>query len=128
MESLCPKRELGLRNLSSAPLFELPKRARRPALIPFQFRSGPKLRIRSEGREFRASGSVGFKIDGSDGGLAKVLRQAAAGFAAAAAAAMISMYGCDAPALAESLTVAFPVSRAREVRGNKKDIFLNMVG
>ncbi|KAG1327281.1 putative Carboxyl-terminal-processing peptidase 3, chloroplastic [Cocos nucifera] len=114
MESLYPKGELRLRNLSSAPLFELPKPPRR-ALIPFQFRSGPKLRIRSEKREFRASGSVGFEIDGSDGGLARVLRQAATGFAAAAAAAMISMYGCDPPAVAESLTFAFPVSRAREV-------------
>ncbi|XP_008808206.1 carboxyl-terminal-processing peptidase 3, chloroplastic isoform X1 [Phoenix dactylifera] len=115
MESLRPTPELGLRSLSSAPLFELPKRAR-GVRIPFQFRSGPRLRIRSEKREeFRASGSVGFEIDASDGGLARVLRQAAAGFAAAAAAAMISMYGCDPPALAESLTVAFPVSRAREV-------------
>lgn len=33
---------------------------------------------------------------------------------AAAAAAMFSVC-CDSPALAESLTVAFPVSRAREV-------------
>nr|XP_029118540.1 carboxyl-terminal-processing peptidase 3, chloroplastic isoform X3 [Elaeis guineensis] len=114
MESLCPKCEVGLRNLSSAPLFELPKRPR-GALIPFQFRSGPKLRIRSQKREFRASGSVGFETNGSDGGLVRVLRQAATGFAAAAAAAMISMYGCDPPAVAESLTIAFPVSRAREV-------------
>ena len=33
---------------------------------------------------------------------------------AAAAAAMFAVY-CDSPAVAESLTVAFPVSRAREV-------------
>lgn len=35
------------------------------------------------------------------------------GFAAAAAA--FASVSCDSPALAESLTVAFPVSRAREV-------------
>lgn len=35
---------------------------------------------------------------------------------AAAAAALISVC-CDSPAFAESLTVAFPVSRAREVIG-----------
>lgn len=36
-------------------------------------------------------------------------------FGVAAAAATMFSVCCDSPALAESLTVAFPVSRAREV-------------
>nr|VDC62903.1 unnamed protein product [Brassica rapa] len=37
------------------------------------------------------------------------------GLAAAAAIAVSSSICCDSPALAESITIAFPVSRAREV-------------
>ncbi|XP_074566384.1 carboxyl-terminal-processing peptidase 3, chloroplastic-like [Curcuma longa] len=58
----------------------------------------------------------GCEVEGSGRTSPRLLEKAASGFAAAAAAAaVICACGCDAPALAESLTVAFPVSRAREV-------------
>lgn len=52
--------------------------------------------------------------------LVAAAKRTAVGFAAAAA--VVSMCGCDSPALAESLTVAFPVSRASEVNRVQKTL------
>ncbi|KAF8403840.1 hypothetical protein HHK36_011946 [Tetracentron sinense] len=69
-------------------------------------------RIRSE-KQFNGKNirSVEFRRDESDRGLIRSVGRSFFGFAAAA---VISVC-CDSPALSESLTVAFPVSRAREV-------------
>lgn len=60
---------------------------------------------------------------GGDRAWARALGRGAIGVAAAAAA-VISVFGSDSSALAESLTVAFPVSRAREVRTDDSFLFL----
>lgn len=55
---------------------------------------------------------------------ANIIKKAAIGFAAAAA---ISINGCDSSALAESLTIAFPASRATEVylsQQNKIEMYI----
>ncbi|WZZ17828.1 hypothetical protein YC2023_110917 [Brassica napus] len=44
------------------------------------------------------------------------------GLAAAAAIAVSSSICCDSPALAESITIAFPVSRAREVTAVQRNL------
>ncbi|URE09438.1 TSPc, partial [Musa troglodytarum] len=75
-----------------------------------RFRNGTNLRALP-----RKESELRCEADGSDRTSNGVLEKAASGFAAAAAAAAVmAVCGCDAPALAESLTVAFPVSRARE--------------
>jgi hypothetical protein len=58
--------------------------------------------------------AVGLGCNGSDesSNFVRTLKKAAIALAAAAA---VSINGCDSSALAESLTVAFPASRAAEV-------------
>ncbi|URE11248.1 TSPc [Musa troglodytarum] len=106
-----PKPELGLRRLASAPLSKLPGPSPRRFPVRQRFRNGTNLRALP-----RKESELRCEADGSDRTSNGVLEKAASGFAAAAAAAAVmAVCGCDAPALAESLTVAFPVSRAREV-------------
>ncbi|RWW40105.1 hypothetical protein BHE74_00054503 [Ensete ventricosum] len=109
-----PKPELGLRRLASAPLSKLPDPSPRRFPVRQRFRNGTNLRgLPRKKSELRC------EADGSDRASNGVLEKAASGFAAAAAAAAVmAVCGCDAPALAESLTVAFPVSRAREASVN----------
>ncbi|URE11247.1 TSPc [Musa troglodytarum] len=105
-----PKPELGLRRLASAPLSKLPGPSPRRFPVRQRFRNGTNLRALP-----RKESELRCEADGSDRTSNGVLEKAASGFAAAAAAAAVmAVCGCDAPALAESLTVAFPVSRARE--------------
>ncbi|URE12992.1 TSPc [Musa troglodytarum] len=109
-----PKPELGLRRLASAPLSKLPGPSPRRFPVRQRFRNGTNLRALP-----RKESELRCEADGSDRTSNGVLEKAASGFAAAAAAAAVmAVCGCDAPALAESLTVAFPVSRAREASVN----------
>ncbi|CAL9090965.1 unnamed protein product [Musa acuminata var. zebrina] len=109
-----PKPELGLRRLASAPLSKLPGPSPRRFPVRQRFRNGTNLRALP-----RKKSELRCEADGSDRNSSGVLEKAASGFAAAAAAAAVmAVCGCDAPALAESLTVAFPVSRAREASVN----------
>ncbi|CAL9117208.1 unnamed protein product [Musa textilis] len=106
-----PKPELGLRRLASAPLSKLPGPSPRRFPVRQRFHNGTNLRALP-----RKESELRCEADGFDRTSNGVLEKAASGFAAAAAAAAVmAVCGCDAPALAESLTVAFPVSRAREV-------------
>uniref|UniRef100_A0A0E0PX25 C-terminal processing peptidase n=1 Tax=Oryza rufipogon TaxID=4529 RepID=A0A0E0PX25_ORYRU len=82
-------------------------------------RSGSRLRVRSERTRRRDSPTMPTAASERDGGGRAALGKAAAGLAAAA---VVSLTGLAAeplspppPARAESLTVAFPVSKAREV-------------
>ncbi|URE08274.1 TSPc [Musa troglodytarum] len=101
-----PKPELGLRRLASAPLSKLPGRSPRRFPVRQRFRNGTNLRALP-----RKESELRCEADGSDRTSNRVLEKAASGFAAAAAAAAVmAVCGCDAPALAESLTVAFPVN------------------
>ena len=91
------------------PLLQFP-RSRKPTLIP-----SPSLnryvRLKQRGFEteiYAETESHGVKMSNTVG--RKLL-----GLAAAAAVAVSSSICCDSPALAESITIAFPVSRAREV-------------
>jgi hypothetical protein len=104
-------------SLAAGPLAprQLPRRARRPPPAPSVLAGRVRLRVRSEKREqppaVRASGPER---------ASRSLGQAAAGLAAAAVVSLTGVAGDvsplpPAPAQAESLTVAFPVSKAREV-------------
>lgn len=112
-----------MESLAKSPLPTIPKPSPMiPTTHPFPackvplIRSEKKQRSRSRsGSGVATAGAVGSGSDGSDRGPARLLERTALGFAAAAAAAMISVGGGEPPARAESLTVAFPVSRAREV-------------
>ncbi|CAG7865855.1 carboxyl-terminal-processing peptidase 3, chloroplastic [Brassica rapa] len=91
------------------PLLQFP-RSRKPALIP-----SPSLnryvRLKQRGFEtemYTETESHGVKMSNTVG--RKLL-----GLAAAVSVAVSSSICCDSPALAESITIAFPVSRAREV-------------
>ncbi|KAJ0965137.1 hypothetical protein J5N97_026275 [Dioscorea zingiberensis] len=114
METLRPRAELGLRTLSPALLYRRPSRRRTATFL----RSHPPLRlsIRSDRRSLAEEG-----VHGGDGGWLRTLGRGTIGIAAAAAAA-ISVCGSDFSALAESLTVAFPVSRAREVNAVQRTL------
>ncbi|XP_058072000.1 carboxyl-terminal-processing peptidase 3, chloroplastic [Magnolia sinica] len=127
MEALCPKSKFNLRHFPSAPKPSQGASDTRRSLCP-NHRINVKWRksispassglcrfvVRSQNRSddsnFR---TVGFKTDGWDGSWIKLVGRSIFGFAAAAAT-VISI-SCDSPVLAESLTVAFPASRAREV-------------
>ncbi|KAJ6825883.1 carboxyl-terminal-processing protease [Iris pallida] len=110
MDSLCYKPGLKLCSLSSSSSSRLPKPRRR--LLRTYRAPLSELRLGMDN-----------KLDPSKPGsdpLVAAAKRTAIGFAAAAA--VVSMCGCDSPALAESLTVAFPVSRAREVNRVQKTL------
>ncbi|WOL13975.1 hypothetical protein Cni_G22755 [Canna indica] len=113
MESLtASKPDLALRRLAaSVPLSGVPNPS--PGRIPVPRRSLGISKLRA--LPSKLSERV-CEVERSDGSSTGLLEKAASRFAAAAAAAaVVCACGCEAPALAESLTVAFPVSRAREV-------------
>lgn len=97
------------------PLLQFP-RSRKPTLIPspslnryVRYKKRPCSSRLEPGTEIcTGTESHGVKMSNTVG--RKLL-----GLAAAAALAVSSSFCCDSPALAESLTIAFPVSRAREV-------------
>ncbi|PKU61365.1 carboxyl-terminal-processing peptidase 3, chloroplastic [Dendrobium catenatum] len=105
--------ELNARNLSSVTLRRLSCNHRKilntrrslvkPKLRPF---AAKKSEVRSHGE------TVKYEVDGCEMSPARLLGKSAL---SAVAAVLISICGCDAQALAESLTVAFPVSKALEV-------------
>ncbi|KAM0942963.1 putative processing peptidase [Dioscorea sansibarensis] len=83
---------------------------------PLPFSSPLRSLIRSERISLAEEGA-----HAGDRAWARALGRGAIGVAAAAAAA-ISVFGSDSSALAESLTVAFPVSRAREVNAVQRTL------
>lgn len=111
MESLYSKLELKVPTLSSSSssLLRLPK---------------PRPRLQRHYRfplsELRLSSNLKSDPTKSASAPLESAKRAAAGLAAAATVA--SMCVCDSPALAESLTVAFPISRAREVNTVQKTL------
>ncbi|XP_042427906.1 carboxyl-terminal-processing peptidase 3, chloroplastic-like [Zingiber officinale] len=112
MESLIgAKPDLALRRPAPLSRFSNPVSGTGVFPVPRRFIGGSKLRAVPEKQsESRC------EVEGSGRTSPWLWEKAASGFAAAAAAAaVVCACGCDAPALAESLTVAFPVSRAREV-------------
>ncbi|XP_072982110.1 carboxyl-terminal-processing peptidase 3, chloroplastic [Typha latifolia] len=115
MESLCPNREFNLRTLASSPVPKLPKPSSSRTPSTYRFASVRELRVCSEKKSPPDCGGCRSGFVGVESNGPRLLEKAALGFAAAAAATMISFNACDPPVLAESLTVAFPVSRAREV-------------
>ncbi|TVU11436.1 hypothetical protein EJB05_45022 [Eragrostis curvula] len=93
----------------------LPRRVRRPATTAAVLAGRARLQVRSERREQPPAVRASVPEHGG-----RSLGQAAAGLAAAAVVSLTGFAGDlsplpPAPAQAESLTVAFPVSKAREV-------------
>lgn len=105
-----------LRALSSSPLTNLPK-PRQKLLI---LKPLSELRLSSDKRPgpVKSESATAVPLEAA----VRFAQRSALGFAAAAAAAVVSLCGCDSPAIAESLTVAFPVSRAREVNTVQKTL------
>ncbi|XP_042513021.1 carboxyl-terminal-processing peptidase 3, chloroplastic isoform X2 [Macadamia integrifolia] len=128
MEALCPKLDLNIPRISSIPCkcsstklgsFDsyrfscLISKSRRRSFVSSPLRFGG-CRIFSEKRCLDRDYEVfEVKRDVLDRSLIESVGRSFFGFAAAVTA-VISVC-CDSPALSESLTVAFPVSRAREV-------------
>ncbi|MQL91241.1 hypothetical protein Taro_023851, partial [Colocasia esculenta] len=114
METLSPKLELPLRRFAPAAASCPPCRRRSkqrlgvPTSNPFP---RCKLGTRSEKRRVEEASAV--EGDLSSGSLCRSVGKRFLGLAAATAAAFSLC--CSSPAVAESLTVAFPVSRVREV-------------
>lgn len=98
----------------------LPGQVRKALPRPAAFGARARLRVRSVGREEPLHPQqTAVRASGSDHG-SRALGQAAVGFAAAAVVSLTGFSGDVSPlptppARAESLTVAFPVSKAREV-------------
>ncbi|KAJ4817720.1 Carboxyl-terminal-processing protease [Rhynchospora pubera] len=113
------------RALASSPLHKTPKswkernpRTSFPFATPKQLRTSCSYK-RSADKDLTRG--VGLGCNGSDesSDFARILKNAAIGLAAAAA---VSVRGCDSSALAESLTVAFPASRDIEVNRVQKTL------
>ncbi|VVB06068.1 unnamed protein product [Arabis nemorensis] len=105
------------------PLLHFPN-SRKPISIPSPIlRFSTFKRHKERSRLASSSSRLGFKTEfesDSEKNLGVIMdnttvRRRLVGFAAAVAVACSSWIGCDSPALAESLTIAFPISRAREV-------------
>jgi carboxyl-terminal processing protease len=98
----------------------LPGQVRKALPRPAAFGARARLRVRSVGREEPLHPQqTAVRASGPDHG-GRALGQAAVGFAAAAVVSLTGFSGDVSPlptppARAESLTVAFPVSKAREV-------------
>ncbi|XP_052173722.1 carboxyl-terminal-processing peptidase 3, chloroplastic isoform X1 [Diospyros lotus] len=113
METLLPN--LGLRptHLSPKPT-SLPLRFRRfPGSIHHPPRKCREFSLQSSLRTRADAQSSCEELGGENASLIRSIARGCLSFGAAALAAMSIC--CESPALAESLTVAFPVSRAREV-------------
>ncbi|CAA6670857.1 unnamed protein product [Spirodela intermedia] len=113
METLCAKLELPLRSFSTTSCsYCRPPKLRIPA--PNRC-SRSKLAIRQEKRSTEEiPWSPALEGDASGGKLIRsIISRSFFGLAAATGAAVL--LSCSSPAIAESVTVAFPVSRVREV-------------
>ncbi|KAF3331302.1 carboxyl-terminal-processing peptidase 3 [Carex littledalei] len=106
------------RALASSPLHKIPisRKQRKPhtSLLSTNSKQFPISCSykRSVDRELTRAVELGCNGSDKSSKFANILKKAAIGFAAAAA---ISINGCDSSVLAESLTIAFPASRATEV-------------
>ncbi|KAL1194551.1 Carboxyl-terminal-processing peptidase 3 [Cardamine amara subsp. amara] len=103
------------------PLLHLPN-SRKPTSIPSRILRFPSFSRHKKRPCLASSSRLEFKTETETDSEShsviienSAVRRRLLGFAAAAAVAVSSSICCDSPALAESLTIAFPVSRAREV-------------
>ncbi|KAL5986688.1 hypothetical protein ACLOJK_015021 [Asimina triloba] len=126
MESLSCKSKFDLRHFSpSSKPFQPASHLQQPRLPIHQIRRNAvitphssfrarRFTVRSQNRSYDEKfTTVGAPISCQDGSWIRMIGRGVFGFAAAAAA--VFSVCCDSPCLAESLTVAFPASRATEV-------------